>query len=75
MTTAYRFMHRHTRNTLVARGGARTLAIANTRKYSRCVGLAVFGHLGGVHKFAPRINKKKPAPKTTCLYSAFVFRI
>ena len=34
MTTAYRFMHRHTRNTLVARGWPATMDIDTSLNYA-----------------------------------------
>ncbi|MDM3101739.1 MULTISPECIES: hypothetical protein [Citrobacter] len=46
MTTAYRFMHRHTRNTLVARGWPATMDIDTSLNYSRGEGVAFYGQLG-----------------------------
>lgn len=45
MTTAYRFMHRHTRNTLVARGWPSTMDINTSLNYSRGEGVAFYGQL------------------------------
>ncbi|MBY6260077.1 hypothetical protein K3G69_26745 [Phytobacter diazotrophicus] len=45
MTTAYRFMHRHTRNTLIARGWPATMDIDTSLNYSRGEGVAFYGLL------------------------------
>lgn len=45
MTTAYRLMHRHTRNTLVARGWPATMDIDANLNYSRGEGVAFYGQL------------------------------
>lgn len=45
MTTAYRFMHRHTRNTLVSRGWPATMDIDTSLNYSRGEGVAFYGQL------------------------------
>lgn len=45
MTIAYRFMHRHTRNTLVARGWPATMDIDTSLNYSRGEGVAFYGQL------------------------------
>ncbi|MGS6422569.1 hypothetical protein, partial [Enterobacter hormaechei] len=45
MTIAYRFMHRHTRNTLVARGWPANMDIDTSLNYSRGEGVAFYGQL------------------------------
>jgi len=45
MPIAYRFMHRHTRNTLVARGWPAAMDIDTSLNYSRGEGVAFYGQL------------------------------
>jgi hypothetical protein len=46
MTIAYRFMHRHTRNTLVARGWPANMDIDTSLNYSRGEGVAILWPAG-----------------------------
>ncbi|WP_428887908.1 hypothetical protein [Enterobacter hormaechei] len=57
MTIAYRFMHRHTRNTLVARGWPANMDIDTSLNYSRGEGVAFYGQLDALqlHRLLPEI--------------------
>lgn len=45
MNTAYRFIHRHTRNTLIARGWPAEMDIQTRLSYSKGDGVAFYGSL------------------------------
>lgn len=45
MNTAYRFIHRHTRNTLVARGWSAEMDIQTRLSYAQGDGVAFYGSL------------------------------
>jgi len=49
MTTVYRFIHRHTRNTLIARGWPEDMDIQTRLSYSQGDGVAFYGSLTAAH--------------------------